>query len=295
MRTDRWIAAGHFGTDSTVLFGNLAGYCNLLLVMAICICAQQASASARFNHQKSALISNCERAYSEFFKKDDLDFRIVFGYKDSRPARLVTDRYERLLMIEKLRSLGFVRDDKDDELLHKQIDGPDHQLKRIRLRVVESSVGADDEVNRKNPFQNWQSAHALESFLDGIKNANAIFYVGHSRKGGGPDFAPPRCTRDGHVDYDWYSTHRTGLHQTAQAIERIKAGKKLIGIFSCDSQRHFSSRLKMQGSRAGLITNRSALYYVDSVNETVSTIHSLIEFECAPAFSPPGAQLKNFF
>ena len=288
-----------------MMLATRASFYNLLTVAAVSVGATQAFADAKLKPQQLAVHANCERAYLKFFKSDDLDFRIVFGYKDSRPARLVTDRYERLLMIGKLRALGFVRDDNDDELMRLQIEGPDHLTKRIQLRIVESSVGADDEINRQNPFQQWQSAHALELFQDGIKNGNAIFYVGHSRKGGGPDFSPPRCTKDGHVDYGWYLSDKTALNQTAQAMKQAKVDKILIGLFSCDSRRHFSgilsgispsrSKKGISSTSIGFVFNKKPIYYIESVNETVSAIQNLITFKCAPESMQPGTQYTNFF
>src|SRR5690606_18334478 len=43
--------------------------------------------------------SACHRAYARLYKNDIVDMRLVFGYKDARPARFVADRYERAAIV----------------------------------------------------------------------------------------------------------------------------------------------------------------------------------------------------
>ena len=57
---------------------------------------------------------------------------MVFGYKDSRPARFVGDRHERLALIQRLTSecsgsqqaCGFERSPENSDLFIKSIMGP---------------------------------------------------------------------------------------------------------------------------------------------------------------------------
>src|SRR4051812_11465617 len=44
----------------------------------------------------------CRRRYLSFYEKPEIDVKIVFGYKDARPARFVADRYERAVFIQRL-------------------------------------------------------------------------------------------------------------------------------------------------------------------------------------------------
>ena len=50
----------------------------------------------------SSRTSSCRKAYDRFFAGPSVDVRVVFGYKDARPARFVADRYERLLLLSRL-------------------------------------------------------------------------------------------------------------------------------------------------------------------------------------------------
>src|SRR5579871_5723859 len=44
----------------------------------------------------------CKEELFPIFHNDTVDVRIIFGYKDARPARFVGDRYERLVLINGL-------------------------------------------------------------------------------------------------------------------------------------------------------------------------------------------------
>src|SRR4051794_273146 len=79
----------------------------------------------------------CRAAYLNLFHGDQLDVRLVFGYKDARPARLVGDRYERAAILDRITNtegpdaLGFSRDPRDDDHFTRVILGPDGKAKTV--------------------------------------------------------------------------------------------------------------------------------------------------------------------
>lgn len=232
----------------------------------------------------------CRRAYSGFYEKEEIDVRVVFGYKDARPARFVADRYERAIFVERILtecrsnegaacSFRRVRDDAD--LFLREIRGPDGEPRRIRLRVVQSSAGADDEENRRDPFQNWRTEYAEKSFFMGIEEADAVFYNGHSRQGGGPDFGPPRITASGKVAFSWYGKHEPGLGTTLRALQNAKESHlKLLGLFSCDSTQHFLLKAQSAAPSTGFITSGMLVYFSDALEGSLTALSALLSMKC---------------
>ncbi len=239
--------------------------------------------------------SQCLSTYQNFYRKSEVELKIVFGYKDSRPARFVGDRYERAHLVRRLVDLGFTRDPLDDDLFATQITGPDQQLKTVKLRLLSSSVGPDDEMNRKNPYQRYQSEIAETAFLSGLAQADAVFYNGHSRDGGGPDFEPPLFNPSNHhVAYYWYRSHQPGLKKMLKALKASEKKPELIGLFSCSSSGHFGGAVQ-QAAQSGLIGTSSLLYYSDALEGLVQTIEGLLKMKCQADFHPLGTQLIGFF
>lgn len=228
----------------------------------------------------------CRQAYERLFQKKIIDIRLVFGYKDARPARFVGDRYEKNALIEALMQpcteerfdCGFKRSVNDAELFLKKIRGLDQKLHQVQLRLVQSSVGPDDDDNRRNPFQAWQSERAQSIFNEGLQQADIVFYNGHSRDGGGPDFSPPRIKSNRHVDYRWYATHRPGLVEMHRRLGSKASQSKLIGLYSCVSEKLRPRKGRSQ--RRLWLTNKKLIYYADALAEMRKALSDLIGHSC---------------
>jgi hypothetical protein len=210
-----------------------------------------------------------------------LDLRVVFGYKDTRPARFVGDRYEANYILMKLEEMGFARDPEDDDLLVMS-ERRFPPRPEIRLKLVHSSASPDDQANRRNPWQEHLSKAAEEEFVSGLRAASAVFYVGHSRVGGGPDFWPPRLRRDGHVDYDWYKRKKPGM----ESVLRGLAGEtplKFLGLYSCSSGPHFEKMVAKAAPQVRLETTSEVLYYVDSLRKVLAGLRAAVDSAaCTP-------------
>ncbi|MGE0616097.1 MAG: hypothetical protein AB7P04_10690 [Bacteriovoracia bacterium] len=240
---------------------------------------------------------DCSSAFSRIFGKPTADIRLVFGYKDARPARFVGDRYERMMVIRRLMApcvadqsvCGFRRDPGDAELFLKDIPGETGDT-TVRLRVVASSAGPDDDANREDPFQSWLSRRAEQVFLSGLQFADVVFYLGHSRSGGGPDFTPPRLDSAQHADYAWYKAQAPGLKRMLESLARADIPPRWIGLFSCVSERHFleaSTKALPRSVRGevGFITSDRLLYYWDSLQNALAALSAVLGKRCEPALS----------
>jgi hypothetical protein len=243
--------------------------------------------------QASAEVRSCSTLQKALYSKPTLEIRMVFGYKDARPARFVGDRHERLAFIEHItapcgadeQACGFIRSRENADLFTKTVTIAD-QLKTVRLMVVNSSVGTDDEENQSDPFQAWKSKYAQKTFLNGLKEADVVFYNGHSRFGGGPDFFSPDLASDGTVDASRYKNRRTGIKKLLTALEESKRPKsppfsqlKVLGLFSCTSSQHFNNQIK-KVSDAGLLSSAQLMYYSDALDQSLSAIDSVLNRQC---------------
>lgn len=240
---------------------------------------------------------SCETLQDALFAKDSLEVRVIFGYKDARPARYVGDRHEKAAFVERLtgpcrtesQACEFVQSATDSELFVKVLkvgQGAHQSSKEIRVYVVNSAVGSDDEENLDDPFQAWKSRHAQNSFLRGLEKADVVFYNGHSRFGGGPDFKSPTLAKDGSIDPRPYKKGRNGLNQLLTALEDSQkpklprySGLKVLGLFSCSSSQHFNTQIK-KVSDAALMSSTNLMYYTDALNQSLSALDTLLERRC---------------
>jgi hypothetical protein len=233
----------------------------------------------------------CQQSYQTLFGKDALDVRLFFGYKDARPARFVADRYEQMLFVQALlrpcrkdrEDCGFAREvathPKGEELFTKSIQGPDGRSRTISLTVTHSSVGPDDVANRENPFQKWSSQFARESFIDALKNADVVFYNGHSRSGGGPDFDPPVINSRDEVNYAWYRIKHPGLSVLENALIMSK-NLKVLGLFSCASEQLFSKAVEKRNRSLQLISSRQLIYFSEALRDSLDSLSNLLGMKC---------------
>lgn len=256
----------------------------IVSVCAVCVyhfLFRKNAESPREQRQRDEKPLACSSEFAYLFSKDnEVRVQIVFGYKDARPARFVGDRYERNFVLQALQELGFERDPVDDDKLEWQ-ESADRSSRRIRLSVVHSSVGPDDDANRKNPHQSWRSDYARKKFKEGFKTADVQLYVGHSRAGGGPDFAPPKCLKNGGIDFAWYKKHRPGHKDMIEALKTSKQDPKVLGLLSCASTQHFSDSLVRVAPKTKIMSSKILLYYVDSLQNLIQILEKIVSPPCA--------------
>ncbi len=218
-----------------------------------------------------------------------LNIQVFFGYKDARPARFVADRYESEVFVHLLMSdcnqgrndceFKKILDpvDPGTEILQKKIISKQGIRKVINLKVFSSSVTADDVENRRNLFQNWKSNYVKKEFVKALQTADVIFYNGHSRAGGGPDFSPPQLTRSNHVNYVFYQKKRPGLNLILDTLKKNqKSPLKIIGMFSCKSDQLFKEKIEASKPFLKLIGSRQLLYFSDALNQSLNQLVELL-------------------
>lgn len=224
-------------------------------------------------------VSACASFYRRLHAHDILKILIAFGYKDARPRRFVGDRYESNNLIHILTgpcvsgnaACGFSRDPGDSELFRKG---------RVELRLTHSSIGPDDEENRRDPYQARQSSSNAANFSTAFQEYDVVFYNGHSRDGGGPDFSPPKLTKDGHTDYSFYRRNRPGSKALGIALAAPDRRAQVFGIFSCSSSKHFSDEIHRKAPNLSTITTDRMLFYSDATDRLRIALSAIISERC---------------
>lgn len=231
---------------------------------------------------------SCKKTYEKLLESDPIRITVLFGYKDARPAPFVGDRYERLSFEQKLlgscspgeNACEFHRDPQDMDLFFKDLRFVRGKNHRVQIRIMASSAGPDDRTNRDDSFQRWQSIRAEDTFHSALQSDDVVFYNGHSRDGGGPDFWPPRIYKNGHVQYAWYSKTKKGLTDMVESLKKNDQHPQLLGLFSCVSSEHFSQELHQAQKNLGLITSRRLLYYSDGLRQSYGALSVLLRLGC---------------
>ena len=153
---------------------------------------------------------------------------------------------------------------------------------RVLLHIVSSAVSANDDENRTQHEQREQSHLAEKEFLAALSQSDAVFYIGHSRDGGGPDFFPPRLTRDKHVDYPFYVGSKESLSKVLKTLKgRPKEKPLLLGMMSCSSTAHFANELTNAFEKLTLISSSALIYYTEALSNTLSALDTFINRTCA--------------
>jgi hypothetical protein len=237
----------------------------------------------------------CRKPYAALTKDGALVVTVVFGYKDSRPTRFVGDRYERAMFSDYLLRTcqgdevvcGFTPDPNNAEFFSKKILWYDGKERAVQVQVLTSSVGPDDEWNRNSSLQSWNSDRTRRLFRKALAFSDIVFYNGHSRVGGGPDFFPPKIFKSGMIQYDYYQAARPGLKDLLADLEATKKARqpRLLGVFSCASNKHFQQSILDTKPKLGLIASQALLYQSDAMENMVAGLSAVLRGECEAAFT----------
>ena len=232
----------------------------------------------------------CQWRFERTLQNGKMEIHIFGGYIDVDRRGITTDLYERTAFVEKLttrcpdqrpllKSCGFQRAEDDADLIYKEIEGPEGKMIRVEIQLKYSSLTTNDVVNRRSPEQVTRSEEVRNAFGLSLKQADVVFYSGHSRGGGGPSFEPPRL-RGGHVDYGWYEKNRPGLQFMLEALRgRTEPPMTLLGMFSWDSRRHFLSSLTGLPIRSTVLT-RALITDREAQLAMMSSLNGVLNLSC---------------
>jgi hypothetical protein len=244
----------------------------------------------------SAQNNACYQTYKNFYQNSDVNISIALGYGDTRPKSFVRDSVTAMALRRQLtdpcianyNSCGFTQSPDDAEMLLKTITGPDGRPKTIHLRLTNPSLSTNDYGNRDKDHlaaQQAKSAASRAAFQHDLANSDAVFYLGHSRGGGGPDFSSPVVDGAGHPRYADYQFSHPGLNDLLNNINAPPRKLKMLGMFSCDSQKHFYDKLHGAAPGLGLVTTNSIIGDGAQLRGALGALNGLVGMKCQQNFS----------
>lgn len=212
--------------------------------------------SSRLDQQKYALIdqsllfdSTSGGSYLNTRRDKPIEIGIFFGFNDTKNS-MTLDTLEMQALSETLTSsceshfyaCGFNIVQKTQnkiELYKVLLDGQE-----VLIELYSSSL-SNNTQRAQHPSQPQWSHHVHNKFITELTQKDFVFYLGHSRKGGGPDFFYPKYTHSGRIDYSFYQRRQRGHNALFEGLKRAQQ-LKLLAIISCDSKDHFSVRIKQE-------------------------------------------------
>lgn len=244
----------------------------------------------------------CENNYLERIKAPGvLNIAVALGYSDTSNEgfNLVTDGWLQKTLVTQLTqscqyaAQGFCEfktqyaEPHDVQLYTRELTLSDNSSLLVNVYVMNSSYDMSNEDNLtiyKNE-QNIKTEKAQNFYGWAIQNADVVFYEGHSRDGGGPDFAPPITTRSGKVNYSWYHKHKPGLKFLLSQLEQLNKSPMIFGLFSCASQPHFQSKLSKYFNASNTIMSTKVVVAHYTKEALLYSLESILNFECTDQLS----------
>lgn len=154
-------------------------------------------------------------------------------------------------------------------------------LVRITLTMASAGYYLKENKTILKDRQDMLTRQSEANFFDSISTADVIFYNGHSRNGGGPDFHPPVLNYKNKPDYNgYYLVKKTGINRLLKEIKARKDNNYILGLFSCFSQKHFYNSLMK--TRPGLRVALSAeeINYWDTYDASLGILEGILQGSC---------------
>jgi len=252
----------------------------------------------------------CKATYSKILQKQSLNINYALGYFDESYANShksneknisasldiisfdVIRNYLQMpcvanesgVMIQKLCGFQESGNPEDGQVqLSKNIEMNGRQI-RVTMTLTHSSASEVYSENKTTLYeqQRMLTSQSEQNFLDGLRTADVVFYNGHSRDGGGPDFAPPVLrSSDLHVDYNgYYKVKKIGIRKTLSAMKESGRRGVVLGLFSCFSRNHFQKTLQSADPTQKLILTEGAIDYLNTMLASLGYLEGILQGEC---------------
>jgi len=189
------------------------------------------------------------------------DIRVIFGYEDYEDFKDPNDPGRARRLVEYLTATHFVMIPVTEELAKELgvrpdapnlriLQGPGIVGQTLRISLMWSAATTSTAKNLGSGYgqQLICSNDSLQFMQKAAAEAEVMYYIGHSRGGGGPDTFPPK-TRKGTsenrqpVDFNYYGSNQPGLASLSSYFGSNKDNPKFIALTGCLSDKHFHNWL----------------------------------------------------
>lgn len=260
--------------------------------------------SSIFSTERSSS-PHCQVFYDQLIADGQIDISLNLGYMDVSPEGgyyygdrrleddVVLDSMAKKSLIQILTQpcIGGVEACElrviDENLLQKQIYRSDGRPIVVNLWIHHSSASISNWRNNADLVQDqlWQTQIAEESFFGDIeKGTEVVIYMGHARKGGGPDFSPPILRKNGHPDYAIYQKSRKGLKRLLSALDFSRQKPQLIGLLACNSHDLFVPQVQKKSPQSLLVSADALFNYIDIIPTGFAIVDSILARRCGKDF-----------
>jgi hypothetical protein len=179
-------------------------------------------------------------------------------------------------------------------ILEKQIQLMGSEvLARITLThasASESFIANTGSLKERQAFLTQQSE---ENYFGGLGKADVVFYNGHSRNGGGPDFKPPHLNSELHVNYNgYYKVKKPGIRKVIEKIRQGENKDSVIGFFSCSSYSHFYEMLLDANPKQRMVLSSDLMTYLDTLYGSMGYLEGLLHGQCGQDLADTAKQTE---
>ncbi|WP_413576747.1 hypothetical protein ACLVWU_01745 [Bdellovibrio sp. HCB290] len=248
----------------------------------------------------------CEQRYGRILNDGLIDIRVAMGYLDwttGKPVRSGSTNYGYSPSIDigayyalrelitgrcmgNFRLCRFRQEMSSNPYVFvKDINVHGRQVRaRVEIQFASATEYLENNINSSTQAQRTAF---MESFYNrALQDADAAFYFGHSRNGGGPDFAPPKFVPGTNkVNYaGYYKKYRPGFSKMLQSLGNPSRQADVIGMMSCDSRDHFMSKLRSTAPRSGVITSTQVLTVEEVYTAMIGGMDALLRGQCQKTF-----------
>lgn len=295
---------------------------HLLILLLVLVCSQSKAQSkslgdafdwiiwstrndlAKIGQEKR--LARCQDFYNEMFSDGYANISMALGYMDISSGESYYHGSENLgsdVVLDSIAKASFVQvltqpcipgiaacgfNQVSEDIFTRTIVRPTGQLLVVNLTMTNSSVSSSNRENTTNLIE-WQRQRTSSSetnFFGGISSGvDAAIYMGHARKGGGPDFSPPVLLKSGKPNFGLYKKQEKGIRRLVDSLLQSPRPPGLIGLLSCKSTDLFVPRVE-NASPSSLIVSADDLFdFNDIIPTGFSLLDALLSERCGNSFS----------
>jgi hypothetical protein len=168
----------------------------------------------------------------------------------------------------------------------KMVTAPDGTKVRAIVQIKNGSYSPEHDKNI-SIYKDQQSAKSDATthwFFDGLKTADLAVYNGHSRKGGGPDFSPPKLLPTLHVNYPYYQKATPGLNRLLAGLN-ASAHPAALMLMSCNSALLFEKKVGKVAPEMSFAGTNAIIPGDLPTKGALAGIDSFLKFQCQAGFT----------
>lgn len=269
--------------------------------------------------------ASCQNVYSNALIKGVIDIRYALGYFDDSTGeektwsgvnyglspsldieifKALRQELTAKCRTKTMRACGFQESGDPNQgklVLQKNINLQGKNV-LVRLTLTQASATYSFAQNKgpQAARQKFLTAQSEDNFFGGVASgADVVFYNGHSRNGGGPDFNPPILNSSLHVNYKgYYEVQQPGLKHLMSSLKADPNKGMILALFSCYSRLHFYKTFMQANPKQRVILSAETIDYFDSLKASVGYLEGVLRGSCGQALADTAKQeekLKSGF